>query len=106
MLLQKKHVKSKEEAKKWLWWYARAKNFYNDNPGEFVLPSPNFTMIQHQIHLKCHYYFFAFSLPSQPFPGLYFGFTSFFTTAILGATHYLQLGYFGLDFTSFCPCIL
>ena len=33
-------------------------------------------------------------------------FTSFFTIAFLRATLFLQLGYFGLGFTSFCICIL
>jgi len=33
-------------------------------------------------------------------------FTSFFTTAFLGPLTFLQLGCFGLDFTSFCNCIL
>ena len=32
-------------------------------------------------------------------------FTSFFTIAFLRATHFLQLGCFGLDFISFCICI-
>ena len=31
-------------------------------------------------------------------------FTSFFTIALLGAAFFLQLGYFGLDITSFCIC--
>ena len=32
-------------------------------------------------------------------------FTSFFTIAFLRAALFLQLGCFGLDFTSFCICI-
>jgi len=31
----------------------------NDNSGEFVLPSPRFIRIWHQIHLNCHYYNFT-----------------------------------------------
>ena len=35
-------------------------NFNNDNSGKFVLPSPRFTMIWHQIHLNCHYTNFCY----------------------------------------------
>ena len=69
---------------------------------EFVLLSPHFTMIWHQVHLNCHY--FAISLPSQPFLGQHFDFT-FFHIILGGCTLFLQLGDFGLDFT-FYNCIL
>ena len=46
---------------------------------------------------------YAFSQPSQSFLGYYFGFHIFFYNSILGGcTLFLQLGCFGLDFTSFC----
>jgi len=46
---------------------------------------------------------FAISLP---FLGHHLGFHIFFHIGLLGVMHFLQLGCFGLDFTSFCNCIL
>jgi len=31
------------------------KKHFNNNSGEFELPSPHFTRIWHQIYLNCHY---------------------------------------------------
>ena len=46
------------------------------------------------------------SLPSQPFLGCHLGFHIFFHHSLFkGRTLFLQLGCFGLDFTSFCICI-
>ena len=47
--------------------------------------------------------FFAISLPSQPFLGLYLGFHIY--SLLGGCTFFLQLGCFELDFTSFCTLL-
>jgi len=50
---------------------------------------------------------FAISLlPSQPFLGHHLGFHILFTIAFLELHPFLHQGCFGLDFTSFCNCIL
>ena len=50
--------------------------------------------------------FFTINLPSQPFLGRHLGFHIFFHHSLFeGHTLFLQLGCFGLDFTSFCICI-
>ena len=49
---------------------------------------------------------FTINLPSQPFLGHHLGFHIFFHHSLFeGHTLFLQLGCFGLDFTSFCICI-
>ena len=49
---------------------------------------------------------FTINLPSQPFLGRHLGFHIFFHHSLFeGRTLFLQLGCFGLDFTSFCICI-
>ena len=49
---------------------------------------------------------FTINLPSQPFLGRHLGFHIFFHHSLFeGRTRFLQLGCFGLDFTSFCICI-
>ena len=49
---------------------------------------------------------FTINLPSQPFLGCHLGFHIFFHRSLFeGSTLFLQLGCFGLDFTSFCICI-
>jgi len=58
-----------------------------------------------QIHWIVVIKIFAFSLPTQPFLGRHFGFHISFHNS-KGRTLFLQLGCFGLDFTSFCNCIL
>ena len=48
----------------------------------------------------------SINLPSQPFLGRHLGFHIFFHHSLFeGRTLFLQLGCFGLDFTSFCICI-
>ena len=60
----------------------------------------------HKIHLNCRYLIFTINLPSQPFLGRHLGFYIFFHHSLFeGRTLFLQLGCFGLDFTSFCICI-
>jgi len=50
---------------------------------------------------------FVISLPSQPFLGRHFWISHLFSQwPFRGHTVLLQLGCFGLDFTSFCNCIL
>ena len=50
--------------------------------------------------------FFTINLPSEPFLGRHLGFHIFFHHSLFeGRTLFLQLGCFGLDFTSFCICI-
>ena len=58
-----------------------SRNFNSDYSGKFVLPSPHFTMIWHQIHLIKIY---AINLPSQPFLGCHLGFHIFFHNGLLG----------------------
>ena len=67
------------------------KNFNNNNSGQFVLPHPYLTKNQHKIHQNlCHQ-----PIPSQPFLGRPFDFTTFFTQAILNrAAPFLQPGCF------------
>ena len=49
---------------------------------------------------------FTINLPSQPFLGHHLGFHIFFHHSLFeGRNLFLQLGCFGLDFTSFCICI-
>ena len=49
---------------------------------------------------------FTINLPSQPFLGRHLGFQIFVHHSLFeGRTLFLQLGCFGLDFTSFCICI-
>ena len=49
---------------------------------------------------------FTINLPSQPFLGRHLEFHIFFHHSLSeGRTLFLQLGCFGLDFTSFCICI-
>ena len=49
---------------------------------------------------------FTINLPSQPFLGCHLGFHIFFHLSLFeGCTLFLQLGCFGLNFTSFCICI-
>ena len=49
---------------------------------------------------------FTIYLSSQPFLGHHLGFHIFFHNSLFeGRTLFLQLGCFGLDFTSFCICI-
>ena len=50
--------------------------------------------------------FFVFSLPSQPFLGRHFGFHMFFHNRGHTFFFFTSLAVFGLDFTSFCNCIL
>jgi len=47
---------------------------------------------------------FAINLPLQPYALDHH--LGFYIMAFLGAAQFLQLGYFGLDFTSFCNCML
>jgi len=48
-----------------------------------------------------------FSCQTDHFLAATLYFTSFFTMAFLGATHFFYIwAVFGLDFTSFCNCIL
>jgi len=47
---------------------------------------------------------FAINLPSQPFLGRHLGFHIFFLLG--GCTFFYSWAVFGLDFTSFCNCIL
>ena len=78
------------------------KYFNNDNSGEFawcrlVLAqnSPELSLLKFLPLTYHHSHFLAATLD----------FTSFFTIACLRAALFLQLGCFGLDFTSFCICI-
>ena len=49
---------------------------------------------------------FTINLPSQPFLGRNLGFHIFIHSHLFeGRTLFIQLGCFGLDFTSFCICI-
>ena len=95
----KKDVQSKVADKKWL---VNGKNFNNDNSDEFwcrlVLAqnSPELSLLTFLPLTYHHSHFLAATLD----------FTSFFTIAFLRAALFLlQLGCFGLDFTSSCICI-
>ena len=74
-----------------------AKKFNDDYSGEFVLPSPRFIRIRHQIGLLSQP-FLGRRLLSQPFLGRLLGFS---ITASLGMQTFLHLDFFGIDFTSF-----
>jgi len=52
--------------------------------------------------------FFSINLLSQPLLGCHLGFHIFFTMAFFRTVHFFTTGpgCFGLDFTSFCNCIL
>jgi len=50
---------------------------------------------------------FAINIPPQPFLGRHLGFHIFFPIAFLGIAHFFNSwAVFGLDFSSFCNCIL
>ena len=107
----KKAVKSKDAAKKWLWWYRlMAKNLITTIQVNLVLPHPSFTRNQHKIHLNCCFYHFCHQpIPSQPFLGRPLWFHNFFTLAILNRPPpFLQLGCFWVEINSFCklPCTI
>ena len=77
------------------------KYFNNDNSGEFGVAwslaqnSPELSLLKFLPLTYHHNHFLAATLD----------FTSFFTIACLRAALFLQLGCFGLDFTSLCICI-
>jgi len=73
--------------------------FVSDNSGEFVLPSPRFTMIWHPNSPELSLLKFLLLAYNQAtsWPPFHI----FFHNGLLGAAHFLQLGYFGLHFTSF-----
>jgi len=62
-----------------------------------------FSRIWHQIYLNCCGHLPTITAISWSPPWISY----FFTKSFLRAAHFfLQLGWFGLDFTSFCNCIL
>ena len=66
------------------------------------VPRPSGTKFTSIVVIKI----FTINLPSQPFLGRHLGFHIFFHHNLSqGRTLFLQLGCFGLDFTSFCICI-
>jgi len=74
-----------------------------DNSGEFVLPSLRFT----RICLNCCHLKFCHKPTITTISWLPPWISHLFSLNLLRAAHFfLQLGCFGLDFTSFCNCTL